>query len=172
MTVILSVDQSIGGNTGYAVHSDSTLIYSGYEDFKGYRTQSQRLKRFLFVFKKLRDRYNPNIAICELVHAFRPQKFANTSLASTILLAKTIGLMQVVLPEEVDLWMANTSTWKARVLGNGRSGKQASIDYVKTFYRKEVNDDEADAICIGKFLYDEIKMGGPVEVKNVLELAK
>lgn len=148
MITLLSLDTSTT-STGWAIFKDGVYQESGViNDFKkeknGYKRLELMVKELLLDIEQLK----PDIIVIEKDVVFGNMKVID-------MLMKIIGAVYgFCLKNEITYYEFAPSEWrkyvKLQVFGRKRTEfKQASIKYVKDNFNKEVNDDEADAICVG-----------------------
>ena len=147
-TTLLSLDTSTT-STGWAVFQDGVYQDSGVIDkFKKEKNGYKRLE--LMVKELLSDieQLNPDIIVIEKDVVFGNMKVID-------MLMKIIGAVYgFCLINGITYYEFAPSEWrkyvKLQAFGRKRTEfKQASIKYIKDNFDKEVNDDEADAICVG-----------------------
>jgi len=171
MITVLAIDQSLKGNTGYAVVQDGELLVSGLVDYRIAKTHTDRLCAFADYLQMLCTTHTPDVVVLERVRQFHQ---GGINIDTIVLLAELIGvtkfLVRNVLPFS-DMWLVNTSSWKAAILEKGwvAKGKAASVDYVQQFYNIQVSDDQADAICMALYGYSHVKTIN-TSIKNVMML--
>lgn len=93
-----------------------------------------------------------------LVERYMPQRVVaeSTSWARTNHKQKTPeyhlgGLVFLLGLQNLPLSKVTPPQWRKKLFGSSKVGKQEAIDYVKEHFDKEVNDDEAEAICMGQW---------------------
>lgn len=148
MITLLSLDTSTT-STGWAVfqngiYQDSGVIDEFKKEKNGYKRLGLMVKKLLMYIEQL----NPDIIVIEKDVVFGNMKVID-------MLMKIIGAVYgFCLKNEITYYEFAPSEWrkyvKLQAFGRKRTEfKQASIKYVKDNFDKEVNDDEADAICVG-----------------------
>lgn len=148
MVTLLSLDTSTT-STGWAVfqngiYQDSGVIDEFKKEKNGYKRLGLMVKKLLMYIEQL----NPDIIVIEKDVVFGNMKVID-------MLMKIIGAVYgFCLKNEITYYEFAPSEWrkyvKLQAFGRKRTEfKQASIKYVKDNFNKEVNDDEADAICVG-----------------------
>lgn len=148
MITLLSLDTSTT-STGWAVfqngiYQDSGVIDEFKKEKNGYKRLGLMVKKLLMYIEQL----NPDIIVIEKDVVFGNMKVID-------MLMKIIGAVYgFCLKNEIIYYEFAPSEWrkyvKLQAFGRKRTEfKQASIKYVKDNFNKEVNDDEADAICVG-----------------------
>lgn len=148
MITLLSLDTSTT-STGWAIFKDGKYQESGViDDFKKVKNGHERLK---LMTKKLLDnigQLKPDIIVIEKDVVFGNMKVID-------MLMKIIGAVYgFCLFNGITYYEFAPSEWrkyvKLQTFGRKRDEfKKASIKYIKDNLNMEVNDDEADAICIG-----------------------
>lgn len=147
-TTLLSLDTSTT-STGWAIFKDGEYQESGViDDFKKVKNGYERLK---LMTKELLDsigQLKPDIIVIEKDVVFGNMKVID-------MLMKIIGAVYgFCLFNGITYYEFAPSEWrkyvKLQVFGKKRDEfKKASIKYIKDNLNMDVNDDEADAICIG-----------------------
>ena len=145
---LLSLDTSTT-STGWAIFKDGKYQESGViDDFKKMKNGHERLK---LMTKELLDsigQLEPDIIVIEKDVVFGNMKVID-------MLMKIIGAVYgFCLFNGITYYEFAPSEWrkyvKLQAFGRKRDEfKKASIKYIKDNLNMEVNDDEADAICIG-----------------------
>jgi Holliday junction resolvasome RuvABC endonuclease subunit len=148
MTTLLSLDTSTT-STGWAIFKDGEYQESGViDDFKKVKNGYERLK---LMTKELLDsigQLKPDIIVIEKDVVFGNMKVID-------MLMKIIGAVYgFCLFNGITYYEFAPSEWrkyvKLQAFGRKRDEfKKASIKYIKDNLNMDVNDDEADAICIG-----------------------
>lgn len=147
-TTLLSLDTSTT-STGWAIFKDGEYQESGViDDFKKVKNGYERLK---LMTKELLDsigQLKPDIVVIEKDVVFGNMKVID-------MLMKIIGAVYgFCLFNGITYYEFAPSEWrkyvKLQAFGRKRDEfKKASIKYIKDNLNMDVNDDEADAICIG-----------------------
>ncbi len=148
MVTLLSLDTSTT-STGWAVfqngiYQDSGVIDEFKKEKNGYKRLGLMVKKLLMYIEQL----NPDIIVIEKDVVFGNMKVID-------MLMKIIGAVYgFCLKNEITYYEFAPSEWrkyvKLQAFGRKRTEfKQASIKYIKDNFDKDVNDDEADAICVG-----------------------
>lgn len=147
-TTLLSLDTSTT-STGWAIFKDGEYQESGViDDFKKVKNGYERLK---LMTKELLDsigQLKPDIIVIEKDVVFGNMKVID-------MLMKIIGAVYgFCLNNGITYYEFAPSEWrkyvKLQAFGRKRDEfKKASIKYIKDNLNMDVNDDEADAICIG-----------------------
>lgn len=147
-TTLLSLDTSTT-STGWAIFKDGEYQESGViDDFKKVKNGYERLK---LMTKELLDsigQLKPDIIVIEKDVVFGNMKVID-------MLMKIIGAVYgFCLFNGITYYEFAPSEWrkyvKLQAFGRKRNEfKKASIKYIKDNLNMDVNDDEADAICIG-----------------------
>lgn len=147
-TTLLSLDTSTT-STGWAIFKDGEYQESGViDDFKKVKNGYERLK---LMTKELLDnigQLKPDIIVIEKDVVFGNMKVID-------MLMKIIGAVYgFCLFNGITYYEFAPSEWrkyvKLQAFGRKRDEfKKASIKYIKDNLNMDVNDDEADAICIG-----------------------
>ena len=147
-TTLLSLDTSTT-STGWAIFKDGEYQESGViDDFKKVKNGYERLK---LMTKELLDsigQLKPDIIVIEKDVVFGNMKVID-------MLMKIIGAVYgFCLFNGITYYEFAPSEWrkyvKLQAFGRKRDEfKKASIKYIKDNLNMDVNDDEADAICVG-----------------------
>ena len=134
--------------TGYAVVSNTLLLYSESDDTKKIARKTRLiLRHYLQHVRMLIDRYHPTVIIIE------EASFFSMAHAGVAMCLARLSAIPYLAAGTIPVYRINVSTWRSRVLGNGRATKADGMAYVLAKYGKTVNDDESDAICIGLAWY-------------------
>ncbi len=155
---ILSLDVSTK-SSGWAFFKDGELIDHGYIT----SASTDVIKRIYIMrdgIKDVLDKYEVSKVIVEEVRPEGGYGVGNTHTHKMLMwLQAAIAFMMHDNFQQIDLEYIYPSSWRAALgIKNGRgikrtTLKEADIDYVKEKYNINVNDDEADAICIGLAQY-------------------
>ena len=159
--IILGIDSSTT-STGWGVIDtkfDSELRLVDYGVIKP-RKQLETIDRIIYIERELRrilQDFKPEFVVIEEMNVTRNMRTVRE-------LAKLLGVIEVMLRNRQALYIKMTpSEWRKKVgiqCKNTREMlKKASIKYVREKYKENVNEDEADAICIAE-------AGSRVEVQN------
>ena len=148
ITTLLSLDTSTT-STGWAVFQNGVYQDSGVIDkFKKERNGYKRLELMVKELLSNIEQLNPDIIVIEKDVVFGNMKVID-------MLMKIIGAVYgFCLTNGIVYYEFAPSEWrkyvKLQAFGKKRTEfKQASIKFIKDNFNKEVNDDEADAICVG-----------------------
>lgn len=147
-TTLLSLDTSTT-STGWAIFKDGEYQESGViDDFKKVKNGHERLKLMTKELLDSIEQLKPDIIVIEKDVVFGNMKVID-------MLMKIIGAVYgFCLFNGITYYEFAPSEWrkyvKLQAFGRKRDAfKEASIKYVKEHIGIDVNDDEADAICIG-----------------------
>src|SRR6266571_1854446 len=116
MANILAIDQALTGKCGFAVVTDSgDIIYTHLEDYKGIAKGDVRGRcyRFGFVLQNLINQYSINVVVTEIVRAFH---YGKTNATTISLLSQLQGVMNVVVPRKIPVYLVNTRSWQSVIL--------------------------------------------------------
>ena len=149
---LLSLDLSTK-SSGWAIFEDGILRDSGYIT----SASTDLLKRIKVMedgLKEVIEKYNPNKVVAEEVRPENGMQNIKTHRA-LMWLQGCIAMMLYEYNKKLEMELIYPSSWRAAIgIQTGRGIKRASlkekdIEFVKENYGMTVNDDEADAICIG-----------------------
>lgn len=149
---ILSLDLSTK-SSGWAIFDNGILITSGCIT----ASSTDLLKRINIMIdelKKVVEQYQPDKVIAEEVRPENGMQNLKTHRA-LMWLQGGIALMLYDYNKKLEIELIYPSSWRAAIgIKTGRGIKRTSlkekdIQFVKENYNLDVNDDEADAICIG-----------------------
>ena len=150
--ILLSLDLS-SKSSGWAIFKDSMLIDSGCVT----SSSTDLMKRINVMkdgIKTIVEKYNPDKVVAEEVRPENGMQNVKTHRALMWVQA-AIALMLYDYNKKIELELIYPSSWRAAIgIKTGRGIKRTSlkekdIQFVKENYSLDVNDDEADAICIG-----------------------
>lgn len=116
-------------------------------NYKGLKSKTEKRKFISKLMKHAIEKYNPDIIMVERIRLFSKGFLSKNYLITTGALIATI--VDAAFPQKV--YSVDTRCWKSRVIGNSKGSKQVSVKYVYGRYGKKLNDDAADAVCIGLF---------------------
>ena len=148
--VTMAIDAS-SKSTGVAIFKDKELVH--YQCITATRTDAfARIKYMVSEIKKLYEAWNVNAVIMEDVI---PEDVRHNQSVFKVLhyLQAAVVLMLHDYDQEVEFYVS--SEWRKKCgIRTGRGitrdmVKAADIKFVKDNYKLDVNDDIADAICIG-----------------------
>lgn len=151
MKKILSLDPSTH-STGYAIFENRNLIAHGYLKDSSNNTYL-RIEKMVEAIKEIIIQENIDEIVIEEVYI--EQGINNQTYKVLMHLQGGIMLMINSLNKIKDTNFKYPSEWRKQCgikTGNKKKReelKQEDINFVKEIYKIEVNDDEADAICIG-----------------------
>ena len=146
--------------TGYSVYDDGKLVsYGTYKVNKALETEKRinEMKKWLL---QMIDEIEPDFIGLEGIQL---QSFGKGNLQ--VELFRTLANLQGVLVDaafesSIDHDIVYPSSWRnyCNVTGSAReSQKKAAQDKVKLWYGQDCTQDEADAICIGKYFVHMLK---------------
>lgn len=150
--ILLSLDLS-SRSSGWAVFQDGLLIDSGCVA----SSSLDLLKRINIMkdgIKEVVEKYKPTKVVAEEV---RPENGVQNIKTHRALMwtQAAIALMLYDYNKKLEMDLIYPSSWRAAIgIKTGRGIKRTTlkekdIQFVKENYNLDVNDDEADAICIG-----------------------
>lgn len=149
---ILSLDLSTK-SSGWAIFQDGILIKSGCIT----SSSTDLLKRINVMLDGLKiivEEYKPNKVVAEEVRPENGMQNLKTHRA-LMWLQGGVALMLYAYNKKLEMDLIYPSSWRAAIgIKTGRGIKRTTlkekdIQFVKENYNLDVNDDEADAICIG-----------------------
>lgn len=147
---ILALDQA-SMTSGYSIFCDNQLIGSGTFTFSS-STLSKRLVKIREQVEKLINSYCIEYVILEDIQL--ETKVPN-NVKTYKALAEVIGVITELLEElKIKYELVAPSSWRAQlnIKGNKRNEqKKNAQNYVLKTYKKNVSEDESDAICIGAY---------------------
>jgi len=150
--ILLALDLS-SKSSGWAIFNDTMLIDSGCVA----SSSTDLLKRINIMrdgLKEVVEKYKPDKVIAEEVRPENGMQNLKTHRALMWTQA-AIALMLYDYNKKLEMELIYPSSWRAAIgIKTGRGIKRATlkekdIQFVKENYNLNVNDDEADAICIG-----------------------
>ena len=149
--VILGIDSSTT-STGWAIIDtkfDNELRLIDYGVIKP--KQDETIDRIIYISNELKEvlrNFRPEFVVIEEMNVTRNMKTIRA-------LSGLITTIEVMLRNRQALYVKLTpSQWRKSVgiqcKNDRKTLKQASVEYVREHYNENVNDDEADAICIAE----------------------
>lgn len=152
---ILGLDTSTT-STGYCVMEDNKILAYGVIKPK---KSLDVIDRIIYIEKEIKE-----LIIAKEVEYVCIEELSSMRGASTTKVLATLqGHLEVELrKKEMLVTKCRPSEWrKGKVKGRTRQElKSSAIEYIKNKYNLEVNDDEADAICIAEY-------GSNLEIEEV-----
>lgn len=160
-TRILALDAATG-ITGYAVFDDGVLVsYGTFKTDKSLPTEARinEVKKWLAVV--LQD-WQPDFVGIENVQLQTYGSGSQMQVATFQTLANLQGvLIDTIFEASIDHDLAYASQWRKYCgVGDGKgreNKKKQAQDKVKLWYDQDCTQDEADAICIGKYFCSVLK---------------
>ena len=159
---IISLDQS-SHKTGFAIYDDTELITYGVYEASG-NNLLQRIQNICDWLDSMIYSWKPDrIGLEETLYN---RNFSQGSVGTQNhdvfrILTQTMGaIMITVLRAHCDLDIVKIAVWRhyCGIKGRTRADQKRSAQLlVKKWHNADVSDDEADAICIGKYLADKNK---------------
>ena len=149
---ILSLDLSTK-SSGWAIFKDGLLIDSGCITSSSLDLL-KRINIMIDGLKEVVNKYTPDKVIAEEVRPENGMQNIKTHRA-LMWLQGGVALMLYDYNKKLEMELIYPSSWRAAIgIKTGRGIKRTSlkekdIQFVKENYNMDVNDDEADAICIG-----------------------
>ena len=154
---VLAIDQSQGGPMGLAVvdnvgDTQPTVVCTHVEYYKlddgkyiPPKNHRKRCRRFAKVVFAYYQDYHPDVVVLEIVRVFhggKPDPYP------MMRLSEVQGIIYVIIPEWVPVYLENVSSWQSAVLHGKRGAdyKQLSIERVQTVYGLTLSEHACDAI--------------------------
>ncbi len=150
---LLALDQA-SKTTGFSIWNDEEgLIEYG----SVFISHQDVIKRFYEMKKRIEELIKEYKIDCAVLENVQRQQNVQT----LIMLARLLGILELTLYEHnIDFSVVNATTWKSKVGIKGRNRneqKRNAINHVKEKYEIDVNEDVAEAICIGEYQFKQIK---------------
>jgi hypothetical protein len=151
----LVFDQAVN-TTGWAVFDDNSLIKYGSFSSEGKSSEA----KINYVKIRVRDMIQNWRADRVVLEDIQLQSFGDETVNTIgVTTFKSLAWLQGVLLDllyemEMEYKLAHTGTWRkyCGIKGKSRADKKKSAQLlVQDFYSKRVTQDEADAICIGRY---------------------
>lgn len=170
---ILALDQATI-ITGWAIFDDKKLIKYGVFSVNEKFDKPNRISILREWLINMIDSTEPDLVILEDIQLqdfekkFPGQKGKNDFVGVTTfkVLAELLGTLEnAIYSSQIPYKIVHSATWRAgvKVTGRSRSDKKKSAQMlVKKWYDVQVSEDEADAICIGKYGSMEFKKEVPM----------
>ena len=164
VTRILALDAATG-TTGYSIYDNKTLI--GYGIFKTTVTLSTvaRINAVKSWLKAAIKEWEPDFIGVENIQL---QKYGTGGAQAQVKTFQTLANLQGVILDtafeaSIDSALVYPSEWRSYCgISDGdqhrEARKKAAQAKVKIWYNMECSEDEADAICIGKYFCNKIKV--------------
>lgn len=150
-------------STGWCVKNDKNELIQYGCITSGSQNVFKRIGAIRDGVKDLITKYDIKKIILEEVHL---DEFKNTQTYKTLTWLQGIILLQAYELNKIDYQLIQPNTWRSKIgIHTGRGIKReqlkkADIEYVKTKYNIEVNDDIADAICLAdSYFVKDDKLG-------------
>lgn len=150
--IILSLDLSTK-SSGWAIFKDGILLDSGCITSSSLDLL-KRINIMISGLKAIVEKYQPNKVVAEEVRPENGLQNLKTHRA-LMWLQGGVALMLYEYNTKLEMDLIYPSSWRAAIgIKTGRGIKRTTlkekdIQFVKENYNLDVNDDEADAICIG-----------------------
>jgi len=142
---LLALDQATNV-LGYAIFDDKELIDSGLLDYSAlsdYNAKISAIKKWILA--TIEKEQITCMGVEDVFMNFNPLTMKT--------LAKLLGVIEnICFERNIECWIINNASWRntCGIKGKTRDQKKAgSKKFVKNQFKKKVNDDVADAICIG-----------------------
>lgn len=154
--IVLALDQA-SQTSGFAIFNENKLVESGTFTFSG--SLDKRLVKIRQKIETMVKQYGVTEIVLEDIQM---EKGVGNNVVTYKALAEVIGVITELLVElKIPYQLIPASTWRS---GLGIKGTQRAVykknaqDYVARIYKKQVPEDEADAICIGSHYIKNEKM--------------
>lgn len=159
---ILALDAATG-TSGYAIYDDDVLVSYGTYKTDGTKETTERINEVKHWLLALIDEIEPDYLAIENVQLQSYGKGNNQMQVKTYnALARLQGvLLDVAFEKCIDHGLAYAVEWRKYCgvgEGTGRENKKKQAqEKVKLWYNQDCTQDEADAICIGKYFVHLLK---------------
>ena len=164
ITRILALDAATG-ITGYSIYDDKVLV--GYGTFKTSASlpTAERINNVKHWLKAALKEWEPDFVGIENIQlqSYGPNK-AQTQVKTFQTLANLQGvILDTIFEASIDSELVYPSEWRSYCgVGDGdqhrEARKKAAQAKVRIWYDMQCTEDEADAICIGKYFCNKIKV--------------
>lgn len=150
--ILLSLDLSTK-SSGWAIFKDGLLVDSGCITSSS-TDLLKRIKVMATELKTIVEKYAPEKVVAEEVRPENGLQNLKTHRA-LMWLQGSVAMMLYDYDKKLEMDLIYPSSWRAAIgIKTGRGIKRTTlkekdIQFVKENYNLDVNDDEADAICIG-----------------------
>lgn len=145
--ISLGIDQSYK-NFGIAiVNSEKEILRVKSFNFKGAKSKTEKRRFVAKLIKLAIEKYKPDIIVVERIRLFSQKFLSRDYIKATSALISVI--VDVAFPKQV--FSADTRSWKSKICGTSKGDKSVSVKYIKRVYNIDLNDDEADAVCIALY---------------------
>jgi len=155
--LILGIDQSYK-QTGVAlIHgkpskpTSAQILKVKTIKYKGLSSKTEKRQQLSGFILYCVEQYMPDLIICERIRQFSKEFISMPYITGTA--ALIASMVDIVHP--IKIYSADTRSWKSRVCGSSKGGKDISTKYIYDVFGRKLNDDAADACCIA--LYGLIK---------------
>lgn len=163
-TRILALDAATG-ITGYAIYDDRTLVSYGSYKIDTTLPAEERINKFKYWLKAALEEWQPDFVGIENIYLQNyGSGYAQYQVETYRVLANLQGVLLDTLFEAcIDHDLVYPSEWRSycgiNEGGRGRDTKKKQAqEKVYTWYNLDCTQDEADAICIGKYFCNKIKI--------------
>ena len=142
--------------TGWAVFDDNKLIKYGVFKTKG-SSPEQKINEMKYWVRDMISSWRADRVVIEDIQLqnFEEENLNTIGVTTFKALAHLQGvLIDLFYENKIAYKIAHTATWRKHngIKGKSRADKKKSAQLlVKEIYQKEVTQDEADAICIGRY---------------------
>ena len=142
--------------TGWAVFDDNKLVKYGVFNTKG-SSSEQKINEMKYWIRDMISSWRADRVVIEDIQLqnFEEENLNTIGVTTFKALAHLQGvLIDLFYENKIPYKVAHTGTWRKHngIKGKSRADKKKSAQLlVKEIYQKEVTQDEADAICIGRY---------------------
>ena len=160
---ILALD--CGTKTGWCVADDQKIIESGVLHFPLNRGESpgMRFLRFRAELVGLLQLTRPEIICYEQAHH-------RGGAATEVSVGMTTRVQEIAAQSGIDVFPCHSGTLKKWATGKGNADKPAMCAVAATFLGREPEDDnEADAVCLARWVVAVLLSTGPSDNGNIEE---
>ena len=163
-TRILALDAATG-TTGYSLYDDKVLIHYGIFKTNASLSATERINQVKQWLKAALKEWEPDFVGIENIQL---QKYGTGAAQAQVKTFQTLANLQGVILDTVfeasiDSDLVYSSEWRSYCgISDGDQHrdpkKKAAQAKVKIWYDMQCSEDEADAICIGKYFCNKIKV--------------
>lgn len=150
---IVAIDNATA-NVGLSIFDDDKLVYYHLYHYEG-DTISRMVNNRKFIEEIVIDQWEPDLIVLEDI-----QYQNNISTFKTLAMLLGSSLVSCA-AKKVKTETVMSKVWRSHFMINGKGRieeKKQAIDKVKIMYNLTVNDDTAEAILLGKYAVDKLKI--------------
>lgn len=151
---ILALDAATN-TSGYSLYDNNTLITYGIYKTDASLETTERINQVKHWLKEVIKEWKPDFVGIEHIQLQTFGKNNSPQVEMYRVLANLQGvLLDTLFEEKVECGLVYSTTWREAVgiVASGRENKkQAAQNKVQTWYNIKCTQDEADAICVGKY---------------------